>query len=525
MAARSHVAPPAGDDSGTVRPKPTKGAGGAGAAAPAGEPPADQPPPPEQDTEAEEKLKAKAAEVADKARKANDAWLKLIGRWVLGLLSAAALAGLIATCHGRPWTAPKHAAKSAAKRVAHPVKKAAQKTTEMGWHAPWDLNPSHRAMAAAIVFVIGMLLLGSLLLRASGGLRRLLIGADGRFSTSQTTAALWTVALGFALAYLLLRDPFGAPNSDFAKSFKQLDTVYLLLLGVPYSALIVSRGITTAKVDNARLQKVTATESRLRDIFTDDDGHPALTDTQYAFFNVLALVYFVVAFAGSPTKLPDLPLGLVALTGVSGLAYTGTKAVASNAPAISTITRALGAGAIRPGDRVEIRGANFVPEGATEDAQLANVRVRFDNSEVPVIPHTKGGRAVNPTRTRLVVRVPVDVRAGECDVTVITAADLESPPFTMRVDVDHPVITGVRSGKVEAGGELVLSGRYFRRPGESGEPTVLFGDLPAQARVEGDALHVTVPRLLSNDERVTVRVVQADGTARSAPITLPIERS
>jgi hypothetical protein len=132
---------------------------------------------------------------------------------------------------------------------------------------------------------------------------------------------------------------------------------------------------------------------------------------------------------------------------------------------------------------------------------------------------------VNPTRTRLVVRVPVDVRAGECDVTVITAADLESPPFTMRVDVDHPVITGVRSGKVEAGGELVLSGRYFRRPGESGEPTVLFGDLPAQARVEGDALHVTVPRLLSNDERVTVRVVQADGTARSAPITLPIERS
>jgi hypothetical protein len=368
----------------------------------------------------------------------------------------------------------------------------------------------------------GLLVLGAVALKASGGLRGLLIGKDGRFSTAQTQAALWTLGIGFVLSFLLLRKPFGQPGEGFGDSFKQLDDVYLLMLGLPYAALVAARGITTSKVDNEQLQKVESSEAKIRDLVSNDDGNPALVDAQFLLFSMIALVYFVAEFAAHPTGLPVLPSGLVGLTGVSALAYTGNKAVTSNPPAISTITRALGSGPIRPGTTVDIRGANFVPEGASTEEQLANVRVRFGDREVPVIPVPQGDRYVNPTRNLVTVVVPADVPAGTVEVVVVTAADVQSNGYPLAVVVDQPVIVGVRPPVLHVGQPVTISGRFFRSPGQAGPATVHFDGVPVAATTTDHRVTASVPPSVTKGATTVVTVVAAGGSAQSAPLTLHV---
>ena len=61
-------------------------------------------------------------------------------------------------------------------------------------------NHFHAATVFAVIALLSLLMYGD-----NGGLRRLIIGKDGRFSTSFTQAALWTLALSYGLLYLLLR--------------------------------------------------------------------------------------------------------------------------------------------------------------------------------------------------------------------------------------------------------------------------------------------------------------------------------
>lgn len=450
---------------------------------------------PPADNAAETTLKAKAAAVAEATRALNDAWLKKVGLYVLAGLSVVAFVGLIEVFDYK-------------------------RQGKLPWL--WELSPTRRATLTAIVLIWALLVVGAIVMRPNGGLRALLIGKDGRFSTSQTQAALWTLGLGFVLSFLLLRKPFGITDDAFAGSFKQLDDVYLLMLGLPYAALVAARGITANKVDTDRLQKVTASESKIRDLVTDDDGHPALLDTQFFVFSMIALVYFVAAFAAKPDALPELPLGLVGLTGIAALAYTGNKAVTSNAPVISTVTRSLGYGPVRPGDTVDIRGANFVPEGASTEEQLANVRVRFRESEVPVIPHPQGNGFDNPARDRVTVAVPTDVSAGVCPVVVITAADKESNAFSISVVVDAPVVTGIDPAVLKVDHPVTLRGRFFRTAGQIGPATIRFGDVPVVASTEGDSVTATVPPSVRPGGSVVVRVISAGGAAESAPLTLPV---
>ena len=222
-----------------------------------------------------------------------------------------------------------------------------------------------------------------LLNRRSGGLRRLIIGKDGRFSTSLTQAALWTISLFYVLSYLFLVTRAGCGNGcTYSPTFKELDTTYLILLGGPFAAAAAARATVSAKVAEGSQQKTTAAETSIRDIVSNDAGVADLADTQFFLFNVLALVFFFAAFLSSPTKLPDLPPGLVALTSVSALAYATNKAIARNAPVITAVSKATGAGPIRPGDIVVIRGTNFVPPGAEDDEFLTLVSAKSMASSV-----------------------------------------------------------------------------------------------------------------------------------------------
>lgn len=272
-----------------------------------------------------------------------------------------------------------------------------------GFTAPWELeDPVAEGFINAIAFTL--ILLGglSLLLHKSDGLARFLIGPDGRLSTAQTQAALWTLVVVFLLAHLLFR---GTPGR-----FEQLDETYLLLLGGPYATWVIGGALTRGKVDSAALQKVEAAEAQVRDLVTDDDGRASLIQTQFFAFSMIALGGVLIAFFREPSRLPEIPSGLALLTGTGALAYLGKKAAEKNAPVLLSVY-AVAAGPIAVSTDLLIRGLNFQPPGAAGDfdALTDGVTIRFTGSDgkvveqivLPKLPEQyKTAVGVNPQEAR-----------------------------------------------------------------------------------------------------------------------------
>jgi hypothetical protein len=356
----------------------------------------------------------------------------------------------------------------------------------------------------------------------SGGLRALLLGKDNRFSTGAVQAGIWTLALAYALLLLALEAPFG--STTFTKTFQELDVNYLLLLGGPFAAAGLSRVATGKKVEDGEVQKTDAITTSLGDVVSDDDGQTDLVDMQFLVFNLIVLVFFAAILADKPHALPNLPLGLVGLTSLSAITYAGTKASMNNAPVITSIAKLDGTGAVRPGDQVLLLGANFVPPGADLAHLLVRVRVRFGEHEMSVI--TQYEQLQNKesvlSSDRIVVRVPEDVPAVSTAVTVVTAAGVESDAYPLLIVPDVPVITGAAKVPVEKGRKLLVTGRFFQRPGIEGQATVWFDNIPVRGReTKGTRVEATAPHGLG--ETVAIKVRAFGGLVDSEPVTLPVD--
>lgn len=206
------------------------------------------------------------------------------------------------------------------------------------------------------------------------GLKGVVVGGDGRTSTSKVQVVLWTYALLFGLLMLLLvgrspncplvqgkqpdRHSFGscptAPRAAFVdvlgNSFRWED---LLLLGFPLTAAVAAKqqvlnaldqldgktGLAgspaAAGTDQAEAVKSPPTSADaigvgagLRDIVADDQGRGALLDAQYFAFTLLGIAYFAVQITTHPyAGLPAIPAGLLVLMGLSGAGYLSNKAI------------------------------------------------------------------------------------------------------------------------------------------------------------------------------------------------------
>ena len=328
---------------------------------------------------------------------------------------------------------------------------------------PWEVP------TALTVVVVGLVVLGSLL-SGQEGVLAVLVGADGRLSTSRTAAAVWTVTLCFALLSFAFA---GADPAEF-----ELDENYLLLLGGPFAAWVLTGSVTRTKIAKGQLQKTRAVETQpVRDLVSDDDGELSLTDLQYLAFGLVALVSFYWTFLSTPapTTMPTLPDGLVLLTSAGALAYLGNKAVVANAPFISAVLPPAGRTQVRAGRRVVVTGGNFVPPGAGGDLDsLAGVRVRVRGGEheriVAVIPRMRTApragapeqptqvrrEATNPTATRLHVRMPIDL-SGLVDVSVVTLAGAETPAFPVYVEPAAEVASRQGAEPATVGAERVTT--------------------------------------------------------------------
>jgi hypothetical protein len=192
---------------------------------------------------------------------------------------------------------------------------------------------------------------------------QLILGADGRLSTSKAVVGLWTAILAMSLVFLSGMTWFAAasPGTSFNGSWD----AYFLLLGGPFAAAVASKGIVTSKIAGnvaaappipvKKTVNAAASASAIgggaagapaevdgtphpRDIIANDTGDTDLVDTQYVIFTLVAIVYFVgalinnivlYAHTASLTSigLPAIPPALLGLTSAAALTYVGKKAV------------------------------------------------------------------------------------------------------------------------------------------------------------------------------------------------------
>ncbi|MFG2330460.1 hypothetical protein ACGFMM_12605 [Streptomyces sp. NPDC048604] len=285
----------------------------------------------------------------------------------------------------------------------------------------------------AAVLTAAALLAAARAHRARGGLLAALVGDDNRLSTSRAVAAAWLLFTGYAVLLLSLGRVAGAGPVDLG-----LARGAGLLTGFALGSVtaVAVRRLVLVRVLGRRLQKVRADRPRAADLLCDDGGRACLTDVQYVLVSTAALVFAAAELAAAPDRLPALPWSLSVLVAVSTAAYLAGKGAEGGRPVILSVVRAREAGdldaPIRVGDDIEIRGAGFVPPGAAGPEALTRLVVRIGpvHAHVPLVPVT-GGFA-NPTDSVLTVPLPADVEPGRVEVSVVTAAGVE----TERVAID-----------------------------------------------------------------------------------------
>jgi hypothetical protein len=184
------------------------------------------------------------------------------------------------------------------------------------------------------------------------GIKGAVMGQDGRASTSKTQVALWTGAVVWALAYLLLlaRSTPGATLFSSAVSTSWRPE-YLVLLGLPVAAAATAKAVVSGSnngrgpVDSSHPDAQPGQPGRVyvrdpvpatvrgfaagvAELMTADDNTVAWSDLQYTAFTLVTLVYFAAEVIAQPASgLPPVPAALLTLMGVSASGYTAKKIV------------------------------------------------------------------------------------------------------------------------------------------------------------------------------------------------------
>jgi len=308
------------------------------------------------------------------------------------------------------------------------------------------------ALGIAALVTLAVVALLSVIVRVGD----LLTGLDDRISTSRVNVALWTVVIAFGITTLAafafgaheyhIANPCGLPKPHphkppdgygvngicvsghaiaaaklgLAHTFKNgLAPNYLVLLGAPFVALAGSAFIVNRQVGSGNRQKVqSAGPSRFVNALTNDDGSADLVDSQYLIFTGVLFFYFITNFIPNPSTLPDLPWGLVGLTGVSAGTYLLNKSVTTNGLTI----QGLASNSVKQGDPARVLGNNFLPEGSKG---LVNGGVTVSLGRL------------TPTVTEVsntdVTFATVDIPPGTYNVQVTTAGNVSGSAGSLQV--------------------------------------------------------------------------------------------
>ncbi len=143
---------------------------------------------------------------------------------------------------------------------------------------------------------------------------------DEKYSLSRLQFYLWTgsVVIGFCAVFMATYKIPDIPQNLY------------LLMGVNLSATVFSTAIALGKgAGNTKIAQKN-TPSFVKDIFFEGEDSLDLPRTQMFVWTVVSLLAFSVmlykAFRDGVPALPDIPLGLVVLMGLSHGTYLGVKA-------------------------------------------------------------------------------------------------------------------------------------------------------------------------------------------------------
>lgn len=355
------------------------------------------------------------------------------------------------------------------------------------------------------------------------GMRGLLVGTDGRTSTSKSQALLWTLLVAFALAYIASRSMLNPAEHFQCLADKDINCVpgdtwqvYLILLGLPTGALVVAKGVTASKVAGGTLQKVTSEEgASLADLTTDDAKNTDLVDVQYLIFNLIAMLWFVMAFA-QKGRLPEIPDVLLALTGTAAGVYVLNKGLLNNKPAITSITPS----AVLPGETITIAGRNLLVGPKKDGWCTVNVG---GQSCYPLAQQCHPGNGSGPDKITLPIPPTVAAGAdGRVAVSVVTATQVQTDSFQVSVPALE-VIGWTDVGHSRLRVEGVATKTETRPDGTPTSPPaveVLVNSTTYQARATGTDGKELVLELPQGTPTSNVQVSLRQGSRSSQTVTL-----
>jgi hypothetical protein len=322
---------------------------------------------------------------------------------------------------------------------------------------PWLTQDGNALWVGALIVLalVGILLaLGMTGISKSHKLRlafrSLIVGQDNRVSTSKTIAFVWTAIVAWMLVTEALRDL--AANVSLGDLPVSDD--YLLLLGGPFAAAVLAKGIVVSRLNNGTLTKTPAPDDaplRVGDLVSADDGSVDLVDFQYSLFNLIALGIVIFTFVKHPgSGLPAVPSGLLAITSASALTYVGNKAITSSTPSIARFTP----GVVRAGQAITIAGANLMSTASG----AGNPIVTIGGMPAALIG--------TPSPSSLQVRVPYGLAAPaggtQAPVTVVAdSSGTSSADSELTVMPDAIQVTQITPSAPPGGSTIVLHGSGF----------------------------------------------------------------
>jgi hypothetical protein len=197
---------------------------------------------------------------------------------------------------------------------------------------------------------------------------KLVIGADGRPSTSKLQWFLWTVVIIFSYAAIYAAR---AGKGNF-EAISDMPANLLIAMGLSITTMAAAKGITVSYVTSGRVVK-TATASEDNGpapIIQDDDGFPDLSKIQMMAWTIIAVGIYLISVAhqiGTDLpKLPDIEPSLMVLMGLGQGAYLGKKLTTTTVPRLTGLSPGSG----KPGTTVTVAGLSL---GDKQDGSLLTI--------------------------------------------------------------------------------------------------------------------------------------------------------
>ena len=238
---------------------------------------------------------------------------------------------------------------------------------------------------------------------------KMIVGADGRPSTSKFKPFLWTIAIVFSYVVIYA----ARIHKGYFEEISEIPVNVLIALGFDAATLIGAKAITESQIASGQTEKPPASEPSANTknltssnttnttsttantsgpgaIVNDDKGFPDLSKMQTVAWTLLAIVVYLVCVdntlesiqdlpqrvPGDPLPpeiktLPDIGASLMVLIGLGDAAYLGKKLVTTQTPIINRMLPDRGS----KGTEVTITGVKF---GAAQNGS----RVTIDDADI-----------------------------------------------------------------------------------------------------------------------------------------------